>query len=209
MTLIEVLVPKGSLSEAERSDLGERLVTELLSGDGVPADLLARARAMAWLVIHEPQAWAIGGRPVAMHDPPRFLVRLTVPGGHLNEPQRAEAVARITRALSDFAGDGDRLYRVPDAWVQIVEAPDRSLGLFGQLVGTADLIKLVVDPDHAAALRSRADASPVAETLIDPICGMAVELNDSAITLEHDGAIVAFCSAGCRDLFAAAHGAES
>lgn len=202
MTLIEVFVPKGSLSEADRDALGEHLATELLSGEG---DVVRRARAMAWVLIHEPRNWTVGGSAVASIDPPRFIVRLTVPGGHMNDAQRAEAVARITRALSSFAGDSQRLYRHPHAWVQIVEAPDGSLGLFGQVLGNADLVQLIVDPAHEAVVRKRAHATPADGKLVDPICGMTVELTDTAITLELDGEIVAFCSTACRDAFAEAH----
>lgn len=35
---------------------------------------------------------------------------------------------------------------------------------------------------------------------IDPVCGMAVDL-ERAISLEHDGRLVFFCSRGCRDEF--------
>lgn len=156
MTLIEVFVPKGSLSETERRTLGERLVTGLLSGR---SELVERARAMTSVLIHEPQGWSVGGRGVASTVAPPFFVRLIVPGGHLNDGQRDEAVSRITRVLSEFAGDTQRLYRNPDAWIQIVEAPDGSLGLFGQVIGNADLIQRIVDPTHDGALHDRADAS--------------------------------------------------
>jgi YHS domain-containing protein/uncharacterized membrane protein YraQ (UPF0718 family) len=43
------------------------------------------------------------------------------------------------------------------------------------------------------------------EVLIDPVCGMSVELDRAAATREHDGATVAFCSLACAARFDAEH----
>ncbi|HEX7119516.1 MAG TPA: hypothetical protein VF212_12050 [Longimicrobiales bacterium] len=209
MTLIELFAPKGSLDEERRRRLGERLVTELIRSDGGPPDLIQRGRDLTWVVIHEPELWAIGGRPVAPGEPPRYVVRMTVPGGHLSEAMRAEAISRITGVLAELEDHPRRLYATADARVYIVEAPDGHMGAFGQVVSTQDAIKLVVDPGHAATIAARAGNGGAADsggantpaTLVDPICGMTVELDESAITAVVEGTTYAFCATACRDIF--------
>ncbi|HEX6306983.1 MAG TPA: hypothetical protein VFZ69_02280 [Longimicrobiales bacterium] len=203
MTFIELIVPKGSLDDDLRRQLGHRIVTELIAADGAPSDLIERGRALTWLVVHEPEVWMVGGRAVAPNDPPRFVVRVTVPDGHLTDAMRAELVARITRVLAMTTSDHARLYGEPDAWVQIVEMADGSLGTFGRVVTSGDLIRLIVDAAHRDRLIGRSGGASNRETLIDPICSMSVALTDYAITLEHEGTTYGFCSAACREAFVA------
>ncbi|MEU4293191.1 TRASH domain-containing protein [Kribbella sp. NPDC026596] len=49
-----------------------------------------------------------------------------------------------------------------------------------------------------------ADARPAADadTAVDPVCGMTVQLFGTPITLVHNDATYAFCCAGCRNVFA-------
>jgi Cu+-exporting ATPase len=37
----------------------------------------------------------------------------------------------------------------------------------------------------------------------DPVCGMRIDPDDAAATVEHDGETVYFCSEACRDAFVA------
>jgi YHS domain-containing protein len=201
MNLIELFVPTGSINEEQRATLGQRLVTELIAAPGAPVELIERGRSISWLVIHEPDVWTVGGRPVDPTEPPRYLVRLSVPGGHLDDGMRAEIVGRITRVLTEVDGDTSRLNRQPDAWVQIIEVPDGNLGAFGHVLPTSAITEFVVTGRELSA-----PGEPEGETsatLVDPICGMTMALTQSAITLESAGVTYAFCSTTCRDLFAA------
>jgi hypothetical protein len=76
VTLIELFALKGCLSEVQRQLLGERLVTDLISAEGAPAEMVQRARDMTWLVVHEPVIWTVCGQRVAATDAPRFFVAL-------------------------------------------------------------------------------------------------------------------------------------
>lgn len=200
-TLVELFAPKGSVTEERRRRLGERLVTELISAPGAPADLVERGRAISWLVVHEPEVWIVGGRRVDASEPPRFIVRVSVPGGHLNDAMRAEMVARITRVLAEDDADPQRLYRDPDAWVQIIEVPDGNIGAFGRVMSTADITGLVVHgaPPEQTAPAGNGHGDALA---VDPICGMTVAPTDDAIAFARDGVTYFFCSEACRDLFA-------
>lgn len=197
MNLIELFVPEGSLDPATRRRVAERLVTDLLDAPGAPAELLERGRAMTWSVVHEPPVWTAGGRAVAPADATRAYVRLTVPGGHLDDAGRAEAVARLTRVVTDEDP-------AAEVRVQIVEMPDRSAGVLGRLVTNAGLVDLV-----ATGRWPEPVAPSDGPTTVDPVCAMTVVLDEHALTLEHDGAVHGFCSEACREVFAAQVGAYS
>jgi YHS domain-containing protein/phenylpyruvate tautomerase PptA (4-oxalocrotonate tautomerase family) len=200
--LMELFVPKGALSDDQRRRVSERLVTEVMRADTAPADLIARGRAMSYVVVHESDAM-VGGRPVDATEPPHYVVRVSVPAEHNTDGMRAEIVARITRALAEVDADPHRLYQAPTAWVHIIEVPDGNMGAFGQVMRIGDIVKLVVNPEAAPTGRSTPPESAAPDTVIDPICGMSVALTDTAITLTRDGAVYAFCSTACRDIFAA------
>ena len=201
MLFVELFAPRGTLSPLQRQHISERLVPALIFAEGAPPDLIERGREMGWLVVHEPEVWTVAGRPA---ESPRFVVRVNVPAGHFDDTLRAEVVSRVTRVLSEIDGDPDRLYRQPHAWIHLNEIPDGNAGAFGRTIPTADIINYVVtgnvpEPDAPSDERS-------AETVIDPICGMTVALDGSAITVEHNGTTYGFCSPACRDIFSAQHG---
>ena len=174
----------------------------MIFADGAPAAVIERGRAISQVIVYEPDLWIVGERTIDPTDGPRYFVRVSVPGGHLNDGMRAELVRRVTQAVAEVDEDPERLYEEPCAWVHIVEISDGNLGAFGQVVRTADIIKWTVTGERLAADDAPVDV-PVPKSAIDPICGMTVELTDGAITLEHEGMTHAFCSTGCRDLFAA------
>jgi phenylpyruvate tautomerase PptA (4-oxalocrotonate tautomerase family)/YHS domain-containing protein len=207
MNLIEIFVPRGMLDGERRRALANGVVSRVLNANGSPADLTERARALTHVIIHEPENWWAGGEAVSANGDPRYIVRITVPGGHLTESMRGELVARITRALGEVDPHPERLTTEPRAWVQILEVPDGNLGAFSQVVTTHDIIKMVVTPSWKPGERmAEADAADGTDRVIDPICGMVVVLNEHAIALEHDGTLYGFCSEGCRDVFASQRG---
>ena len=197
MNLVELFVPPGALSEGTRQRIAKTITTELIQAPGAPADLIERGRAMTWVVVHEPAVWTVGDRAVGHDDAPRYVVRVTVPGGHLNEAMRSELVARVTRALAANDPDGDRVYRQPDAWIHIIETPDGNAGAFGRPMRTSEIAEFI-----STGMVSQPTAGETMATVLDPICGMTVRVTDDSLTLEHDGTRYAFCSASCRDIFA-------
>lgn len=202
MTLIELFAPKGALTEESRQQVGERLVTELMSAPQAPPEVIERGRSLTWVMVHEPSFWAVGTHAVAQGEAPRFLVRVTVPAGHMNAGMRAEIIKRVTRVLAELDPAGDRLYQRPDAWIHIVELPDGNAGAFGRVVKLDALMKLVM----TGALPAEVTTGPTTSTVVDPICGMSVALGDKALTLTREGTVYGFCSEACRELFAARNG---
>jgi xanthine dehydrogenase accessory factor len=56
-------------------------------------------------------------------------------------------------------------------------------------------------PAPGTAATSATPATDAPATAIDPVCGMTVAAVESSLQLEHNGATVYFCSAGCRAAF--------
>jgi phenylpyruvate tautomerase PptA (4-oxalocrotonate tautomerase family) len=142
MPFVELFVPKGSLSEAQRKKLETQLVAEVMRVEGAP-DTPA-ARAISWLVLHEVDTWSVGGQRVRPDEAPRYVVRIAVPAGSLDYWKRAEMMRRVNDVLVEIDGDPDRLRRAPDAWIHIVEIPEGSWGAFGRVVGFRDIVAHVV-----------------------------------------------------------------
>jgi phenylpyruvate tautomerase PptA (4-oxalocrotonate tautomerase family) len=152
MTTIDVFVPRHTVPEHIRRRLSERLVTALVASEE-PMDpaIIDRGRSLAWAIVHEADAWAVGGRALGPDDAPRYLVRVSVPRGHLNDDRRAEIVRRVTGVLAEFDDEPRRLHEEPVAWIQIAEPPDGALGLMGRIVSTEDITTYVLTGAYPTA----------------------------------------------------------
>jgi xanthine dehydrogenase accessory factor len=91
---------------------------------------------------------------------------------------------------------------VPDALREQVQTP-AGLDIGARTpeeIAIAILAQLVAK--HVARPAGAAVPLPPAEA-VDPVCGMTVAVSDATIHLDLDGQRVYFCSAGCRDTYAA------
>lgn len=149
MPFVELFTPRGSLTEAQRSAIGEKLVAEIMAAEGAPDT--PTARSISWLVVQEVDAWVVGGVPADPAEPARYVVRVAVPAGSLDDTRRADMVARITRVLAAADPDPDRLYRNPDAWVHINEIPEGNWGALGRVVRFADIAHYAITGELEAA----------------------------------------------------------
>jgi phenylpyruvate tautomerase PptA (4-oxalocrotonate tautomerase family) len=137
MPFVELFAPKGSLDTEKGRRAKSALVSEVMLAEGAP-DTQA-ARDISWLVVTEPDAWFVGGEPIGA-EPPRFVVRVSVPAGSLDDGKRRDMIQRITRVLADADDEPGRLYDTPAAWVHINEVPEGNWGAFGRPVGLSDVI---------------------------------------------------------------------
>ncbi|GAB1514589.1 YHS domain-containing protein [Actinophytocola sp. KF-1] len=188
---VEVFTRPGTFTAAEREHLGQALLTGLLTEEGAPEAVLAKARALTNVLVHEPATWVTNG------DEPRYLVRLTVPGSWLGTSFGEHMIPKVTEVIAATEADAGRLYREPHCQVQIVGLKEHAVGTLGRVTTATDITRLMTD-DYRAAGEQR-DAAP--GTAIDPVCGMAVDLATAAITLDHDGTRYAFCAPVCKKVF--------
>lgn len=210
MILIELFAPAGVLDQAQREEAGRRLVDALMGTEDAHAEaVMDSARALTQVLVHEPAAWITGDRdPADAADPPRYLVRVSAPAAWRKE-MSGHAVERLTRALAETeaaAGrDPDRLRDQPHALVHVVGIAEGSLGLYGRPMGSLDLIRHMTAPHRDAVAHLATDGLPPG-TVIDPVCGMTVDLAATDLTLEVDGTVHGFCNGQCRRIFADEHG---
>ncbi|RFU86066.1 YHS domain protein [Streptomyces triticagri] len=209
MLLIEVFVPRGALSDEERRKLGHRLIDTLMVEDDSHAiEIIDAQRTITQVLVHEPATWVLGQRPTAdPADPPRYLVRVTVPASWRKEMSgyTVEIVTSVLAETEQDAGrDPERVRREPHAVILVDGITEGGVGIHGKAMGSMDLTELISRPyrDKAAVHPSK----PPQGTLIDPICGMSVVLDDSTLTLVHEGALYGFCHGLCRRAFADEHG---
>ncbi|MGW0825365.1 hypothetical protein [Streptomyces sp. NPDC002845] len=210
MLLIEVFVPKGALSEEERQALGRRLIDTLLVEDGSHAiEVLDAQRTLTHVLVHEPATWVLGQRPSAdPAKPPRYLVRVTVPAAWRKEmsgyvmPIVTDALAETERAAGRDPG---RVRSEPHAVILVDGISEGGVGIHGKAMGTLEIAELLTRA-HRDNAAGRPAPSPAQGKLLDPICGMSVDLDDSTPTLVHEGTLYGFCHGLCRRVFADEHG---
>ncbi|GAA3973805.1 hypothetical protein GCM10022384_25400 [Streptomyces marokkonensis] len=210
MLLIEVFVPRGALAEEERQELGHRLIDTLMVEDDSHAiEIIDAQRAITQVLVHEPSTWVLGGRPTAdPADPPRYLVRVTVPASWRKEVS-GHAVEIVTGVLAETeraAGrDPERVRREPHAVVLVDGISEGGIGIHGRAMSSLDLTELVSRPYRDGVTPPPAPEPPQ-NVLVDPVCGMNVDLADSPLTLVHQGVLYGFCHGLCRRSFADEHG---
>jgi YHS domain-containing protein len=207
MILLELYVPRGTFSAGQLRELAGRLtMRQLLThadaiGDVAGADEAASANlgvldfvdSVNHVVVHEISTWVAGGRALDHAGPPRYLVRVCVPGPW-RKAMSPFLVATITRAIAQASSEPGRCYREPCAEVYVIGVPEGGYGIFGQVAGESALLEMI----SQAKTDAPAPGDPGA--LIDPVCGMAA--SDTVPTLEHEGTTYGFCSPGCRRHFA-------
>ncbi|GAB2722314.1 tautomerase family protein [Nocardia thraciensis] len=141
MPFVELFVPKGSLDQERREQIGSRLVSEVMLAEGAP-DTEA-ARSISWLVVNEIDAWFVGGRQLPAGEKPKYVVRVGVPAGSMNDDKRRDIVRRVTRVLADADADPARFTEAATAWVHINEVPEGNWGARGEIVRIEDIAALV------------------------------------------------------------------
>jgi phenylpyruvate tautomerase PptA (4-oxalocrotonate tautomerase family) len=129
MPFVEVFA--SDVTDPVRALISERLVREVMEAEGAPDT--GAARAISWLVWQEPEAWSIGGRPLEAGETPRYLIRVSVPAGSMDDAKRGKMVERITQVLVDAEGS-ERVIEEPAAWIHLVEIPEGNWGALGRVV---------------------------------------------------------------------------
>lgn len=210
MLLIEVFVPKGALREEERQALGHRLIDTLMVEDDSHAiEVIDAQRTITQVLVHEAATWILGQRPAADPlDPPRYLVRVTVPASWRKEVSgpTVEIITGVLAETERSAGrDPERVTREPHAVILVEGISEGGIGIHGKAMGSLDLMELVSRPYRGRAT-ARPAPNPPQGKLIDPVCGMSVDLDESTLTLVHEGTLYGFCHGLCRRAFADEHG---
>jgi phenylpyruvate tautomerase PptA (4-oxalocrotonate tautomerase family) len=132
MPFVEVFSTPGTPRPEQRKQIAERLVAEVMVAEGAPDNEFARA--ISWLVWHDIAAWSIGGQVASADEPPRYVVRVSVPAASLTDAKREEIVRGVTRVLADADDEPERLYTSIASFVLIDEVPEGNWGGIGRVV---------------------------------------------------------------------------
>ncbi|WP_459546261.1 hypothetical protein [Nocardia sp. X0981] len=205
MMFIELFSTEGALDPAQRRRVAQRLGTIHELGAEEPGsdepEMAPRSAAvfasMFHVVVHEPQLWVARERVLTEQDPPHCLVRIHVPGPWRKDMSET-LITYATRIVADEFDDRKLPYRQPTVQVHIVGISEGSIGMFGKVMKSADLVEMLSEP-------YRDDAS-AGKALKDPMCGVLVPLAEDTATAEVDGTLYAFCCRGCRAEYLAKRG---
>jgi YHS domain-containing protein len=194
MMTVEVLTDRPL---AQGQELADRLLTDLLSTEDAPESVLVGAREFVHVLVHEPAGWATGGA----EGPARYLVRVTVPGSWNTKEFGAFVIPKITAIVASYEDDPTRLHREPHCVVQITGIREHSIGTLGHPTTSTEITRLLTENYR----RSGEQVTAPAGSVVDPVCGMVVELETASFTLAHEGTMYAFCAPSCRRVFAEEH----
>jgi phenylpyruvate tautomerase PptA (4-oxalocrotonate tautomerase family) len=140
MPMIEMFVPAGVLDTETKAKLHRnvgRQVLEVEGGTGAPLE-----RAITWVFIFEVGGddWSVGGEPVTADRQARFLTRVTVPAGSMNDERREWIAARVQHEIVAALGtDPGPINSV----CLINEVPTGNWSGGGLVVGFVDVMRML------------------------------------------------------------------
>lgn len=202
MFLVDISYPHNALDDDARAAIAERIAHGLMGGEDhdSPEATMARARAMTHVAFHPAESWTTGDGPVSTDELAPYAVTVTVPDAWRHDISQ-HAIDTVTAALVAHDPPADRPRRAGHLWVNVVGVRNGSIGLDGMPCTADDVVLFMTEEHRANPERPQLPDGVVA----DPICGMHVELGPDAITVDHDGEVVGFCSRGCRAAYVRSH----
>lgn len=206
MFLIEITYPEGVLDAGARAEVAAALTAALNGNDdaAAPEATMKRARAMTHVAFHPAQSWTTGHGALPADQPPPYIVTITVPEAWRKEIS-SHSIAQIPTILERHDPAGAARRPGGHLWVNVVGVRDGSIGLNGKPSSADDVLMYMTEEYRASG---DADADLPDGVVVDPICGMRVRLGPKAITLNHHGDTLGFCSKGCRASYAHQHRIE-
>lgn len=203
MILIDIACPVGALEDADRATVADDIISGLITDSGdstskAPEETMRRARTMTHLGFRELIRWTTGDGPWQPTSAPPLWLTITVPEAWREEMSR-HVIGWIRRVVRDLDQRHDWTRDPGSLWINLVGAPDGSIGLGGRPATADDVLDHLTEEFRA----NRDHDRPLPEgTVVDPMCGMLVRLGPRSITLDHDGETLGFCAESCRDSYA-------
>lgn len=137
MPMCTVHYPAGTLSDAQKTELGEELTAVLLrieGGQDTPG-----GRSIAWVLFNEiPTAnWFVGGRVdnQFVSAAGKFLIVVTVPEGSMDKARKSDVHREVNERFLKATGTENQEGAGRSVWVQIAEIPEGHWGTSGKTAG--------------------------------------------------------------------------
>lgn len=148
MPIIQLQYPQGALDRDRKAALAGRLTEVMLTMEGG-----ARTEggiAFATVLFSEvPQGdWWTGGRAddSHVHPPGRFLARVSIPEGYMNQQHKSEVHAAVTAAVLECAGGAPDPHRGGSVQVIIEEIGEGNWGAGGRTISLSSIADTVGQP---------------------------------------------------------------
>jgi phenylpyruvate tautomerase PptA (4-oxalocrotonate tautomerase family) len=138
MPMVDLTLPRGTLSEDAKVKLMRTLTRTLLDWEGAKPGNKA-AESIAWTFLHEPELVTVAGEPA---QEPRYRVVVGVPQATLDDEAKQGLVAEVTDQVLRAETNG------PDpepadrnrVWVIVNEITDGNWGGAGRIARLADIL---------------------------------------------------------------------
>jgi phenylpyruvate tautomerase PptA (4-oxalocrotonate tautomerase family) len=177
MPVLQVYYPEGSLQGERKAALAQRLTDVLLMMEGGAKTRGGLAFATVLFTQVPESDWWVGGRTDATYvaPPGKFLIRVSVPEGYMNQAHKTEVHAAVNAAIIDIVGTSGDLPQGANVLVIIDEIPEGNWGARGQTISLSAIADTVglgktgerfkwVRAYFDAKARSRAAANYPADT---------------------------------------------
>jgi phenylpyruvate tautomerase PptA (4-oxalocrotonate tautomerase family) len=161
MPMIDLTLPRGTLSDDAKAKLMETLTRTLLKWEGAQPGNKA-AESIAWTFVHEPTLVTAAGHPARR---PRYRVVLGVPQATLDNDAKEGLVGEVTEQVLRAEKDG-RDPAPEDAsrvWVIINEITDGNWGGGGRIFRLADIMAFAGAGDQDIQRRTARLPLPAAQ----------------------------------------------
>ena len=108
MPILQVYYPEGALQGERKSSLAKALTEVLLTMEGGAQTQGGRAFATVLFTEVSHSDWWVGGHTdtTYVQAPGKFLVRVSVPEGYMNQAHKTEVHSAVSRAIVDIESPG-------------------------------------------------------------------------------------------------------
>ena len=145
MPIMQIYYPQGSLTDERKGALAQRLTDVLLLMEGNAKTTAGLGFASVLFTEVAQSDWWVGGRTDAAYvmPPGKFLVRVTIPEGYMNQAHKTEVHAAIAAAIVAVTGNPNDPGQGGSVQVIIDEVAEGNWGVHGKTISLADIADTV------------------------------------------------------------------
>ncbi len=145
MPILQVYYPRGSLEGERKAALARRMTDVLLTMEGGAKTQGGLAFATVLFSEIAEADWWVGGRTDATYvaPPGKFIVRVSVPEGYMNQTHKTEVHVAVNAAILDVLGTPGDPHQGASVLVIIDEIPEGNWGARGETISLANIADTV------------------------------------------------------------------
>jgi len=150
MPIMHVYYPQGSLPGERKAELAQKLTDVLLQMEGNARTAGGLGFASVLFTEVAPSDWWVGGRNDATYvaPPGKFLVRVSIPEGYMNQAHKTEVHVAVTTAIVAVAGNPEEPKQGGSVQVIIDEVTEGNWASHGQTISLASIADTVGLPKN-------------------------------------------------------------